>query len=246
MNAETALEDRQVDKLVQALLLAQADFPTIRFDAANPHFRNRYATLAHIIAQTRPALGKHGLAVSQLVQVDAVVTLLLHSSGQFLASRTPIVSEKPGPQAMGSGITYARRYGLCAILGIAAEEDDDGESAQRREDPAPQREGRRVRDQQEAHEAGRPAKPAPRAATAPKPEPLILPTQGQLFWIRCGERAKEYADAGVSRDTIAREVLSVLGVESTKAIPAKSFDRALELVKRWEPGKASPDAECPF
>jgi hypothetical protein len=129
----------QLDKLVPALLAAQMEFPTIGFDATNPHFRNRYATLAHIISETRPVLAKHGLVVSQVVDGDAVVTMLLHTSGQFLSGRTPIVSDKPGPQAMGSGITYARRYGLCAILGVAAEEDDDGEGAERRGSAAPKR-----------------------------------------------------------------------------------------------------------
>jgi hypothetical protein len=92
-------------------------------------------------------------------------------------------------------------------------------------------------------------KPAPRAARAEpavEAEALISPKQGQLFWFRCGERADQFKEAGVSRETIAREVLAVLGVEHTKDIPARSFDRALELVMSWEPGKASPDAECPF
>lgn len=171
----------ELDKLVPALGKAQSEFPTIGYDAVNPHFRNRYTTLAHLIAQTRPALAANSLAVSQLVEIHdgagacCVVTVLMHASGQSIQSRCPVLTDKPGPQALGSGITYARRYGLAAILGVASEDDDDGEAAQAPRSQAPARkptpaavDGRKARDAAEAHEAGvAPPKFSPAAATVP-------------------------------------------------------------------------------
>jgi hypothetical protein len=87
------------------------------------------------------------------------------------------------------------------------------------------------------------AMPAEPAAEKPaEAEACISDGQLRAFWFRCGERAKHYVEAGVSRETIAREVLAVMGVEHTKELPARSFDRALELVLAWEPGKMAENA----
>ena len=78
-----------------------------------------------------PLLAKHKLAVSQLIQGNMVATLLLHESGQMLQSETPILTKDNSPQAFGSGCTYAKRYGLSAILGLSSDDDDDANIAQR-------------------------------------------------------------------------------------------------------------------
>lgn len=88
-----------------------------------------YAPLEACIASVRPALSAEELALVQtVVQIPegAVMrTWLLHSSGQFLASDTPLIVEGGGPKAYGSAETYARRYGLSSLLGLAADDDDD-------------------------------------------------------------------------------------------------------------------------
>jgi hypothetical protein len=86
-----------------------------------------------VIDVSKAILAKHALAVSQPTMVTAnglvLVTRLMHKSGEFIESSYPLPSGGK-PQEMGSALTYARRYCYCAILGIAADSDDDGAAAQ--------------------------------------------------------------------------------------------------------------------
>jgi hypothetical protein len=128
--------------LAAALVAAQAEMPTVAKDGANPHFRSRFVTLDALIAATRPILNKHGLSIAQGAGGShAAVTLtttIQHESGESWGLTMPIYPAKPDMQALGAAITYARRYGWAAILGIAAEEDDDHESASDRAAAGPQ------------------------------------------------------------------------------------------------------------
>lgn len=123
----------QKNELFGALALAQAEFLPVKKNAENPYFGNKYADLAAIRESTTPALSKHGLAIMQLVVADEqyaiVETYLGHKSGQSISSTVKLKPTKPDPQGFGSAITYARRYGLGAMLGLASEEEDDGNAA---------------------------------------------------------------------------------------------------------------------
>lgn len=123
--------------LAKALLAFQTDPPPVHLDATNPHFRSKYASLGGVVAAVRPALTKHGLVVTQLpgVTPDGPVleTRLIHAeSGEALSSHMPLTADKPGPQAQGSALTYARRYALLSVLGLVGDEDDDANAAQPR------------------------------------------------------------------------------------------------------------------
>lgn len=112
------------------LSAAQQDFPTIPKDGWNPHFKSHFATLGGIKAVVDPVLRAHKLAVVQAVRGGIVSTTLIDpESGEYLDSDVPLILTKDDPQAQGSAITYARRYGLSTLLGIVAEDDDDGEAA---------------------------------------------------------------------------------------------------------------------
>jgi hypothetical protein len=122
------------NKLIEALAKARAEMPALTFDKKNPHYNSSYATLAAHLDCAVPALSKHGLAVTQTTRVTEaghviLVTTLRHVSGGEISGEYPVVGDKPGPQPMGSALTYARRYTLAALLGLAGEEDDDGEAA---------------------------------------------------------------------------------------------------------------------
>lgn len=138
----------QIGELAAALAAAQGEMTAASKDATNPHFKSRYATLASVWDAIRGPLSQHGLSVSQVLESAengvgvAVRTLLLHTSGQWIASRYVMpITDKLTPQAMGSAITYARRYALSAIVGIAPDDDDDGNAASvtpaRQEQPKP-------------------------------------------------------------------------------------------------------------
>lgn len=99
----------------------------------NPYFKSKYASLEEVIETVRAEAGKCGLTFTQLVDFDEhqifVTTILMHESGECLTSRTPVLTkDNSDPQKMGSGITYAKRYGLQSAFGLPSE-DDDGNAA---------------------------------------------------------------------------------------------------------------------
>jgi hypothetical protein len=124
-----------VDKLAAALSKAQAAITFAAKDTANPFFKSKYADLASVWEACRAALTANELSVTQLPSADGLkvtlTTLLLHSSGQYLSSDLTMTAAANTPQAIGSAITYARRYALSAIVGVA-QDDDDGNLASRK------------------------------------------------------------------------------------------------------------------
>lgn len=125
-----------IDKISEALSLAQAEFEPVVKNKTNPHFKNKYADLSAVFEATRPALTKYGLALLQFPEVKegraGVVTRLVHKSGQWFEGDLYLKPQSDTPQHAGSAVTYARRYSAQAILGVDAEEDDDGEEASRK------------------------------------------------------------------------------------------------------------------
>lgn len=124
-----------IGKIGLALSKAQGAMKGATKDATNPHFKTKYADLASCWEVARAPLAANELALLQMTEdggpgVVPIVSMLVHSSGEYFRSRLPMPVPQATPQAVGSAITYGRRYGMCAILGIAPE-DDDGETAQR-------------------------------------------------------------------------------------------------------------------
>lgn len=120
--------------IAAALVAAQAELtnPKKTSKANTGTYSYTYADLASILDHIRPVLGKHGLAVTQNVSMEEgrleVFTTLHHASGEFLTFG-PITGTSGGNwQALGSAVTYARRYALTAALGLAGEEDDDAQA----------------------------------------------------------------------------------------------------------------------
>ena len=117
-----------VGKLSEALSKAQAEMQHAIKDSTNPHFKSKYADLASVIDALRPALTKYGLSVAQTMKTENgmhfLVTTLMHTSGEFIEGSIPLLLDKPNMQGLGSALTYARRYGLAAMVGIHQEDDD--------------------------------------------------------------------------------------------------------------------------
>ena len=121
--------------LYAALAAAQAEMPNAAMNADNPHFKSKFANLASIRAASLPILGKHGLAIIQVIDTSEDISLLrtrlVHGEGGMIESIYPLPHpSNTGPHPMGSAITYARRYSWQAIVGLAADADDDGNAAQ--------------------------------------------------------------------------------------------------------------------
>lgn len=137
-----------LNELAAALSKTQAMLQGAVKDAKNDHFKSKYADLASCWDACREALAANGLSVVQLPEGDGSVvtmtTMLLHTSGQWVACTGTFKPTKADPQGLGSCITYARRYQLCAIVGISPEDDDGnaasgtGERATPRAEPKPE------------------------------------------------------------------------------------------------------------
>ncbi len=120
-------------QISKALLDAQKEMGTALKDSKNPFFKSSYADLNSIREACMPSLNKHGIVVLQPTAfIDGknfIKTILLHESGESMESLTEIIySKQNDAQSQGSGITYARRYGLQSFVNVGAE-DDDGNKA---------------------------------------------------------------------------------------------------------------------
>ncbi len=117
--------------LAKALAAFQGEVKNPANTASNPFYKSKYAPLNEILNEVRPIMAKHGLSVIQSPGGNgkdiSISTMLLHSSGEWM-ELTPLTltAEKITPQGAGSAITYGRRYVISALLGIASEDDDDG------------------------------------------------------------------------------------------------------------------------
>lgn len=125
--------------LAAALSKAQGQIRGAKKDSANPFFKSKYADLSEVWSACREALTANGIAVIQSPDGDTpetmvLITTIAHASGEWMSGRYPIRAIKADPQGIGSAITYARRYALAAMIGIASE-DDDGEAATGRQAP---------------------------------------------------------------------------------------------------------------
>lgn len=165
-----------IDLLIPALIDAEAAFKPLMKTELNPHFKAKYADLHGALNSCRSALAAQGLVILQstaLADTDGarreestnkqgevratetrarevvLVTRLCHTSGQWIEGEYPVRPARDDPQGMGGAITYARRYALMALVGLAPE-DDDAEQAsgrggpprgQRQREPAPQSDG---------------------------------------------------------------------------------------------------------
>ncbi len=133
------MKSESINELATALAKAQQEIKAAHKDAANPFFKSKYADLASTWDACRDALNKNGLSVAQTISntIDGhatLITTLMHSSGQWIDGGCPLILNeriskdgepiKPGMQELGSAVSYARRYGLAAICGVVAEDDD--------------------------------------------------------------------------------------------------------------------------
>jgi len=151
-------QSESVKELATALAKAQAEMHGAKKNAQNPHFRSTFANLESVWEACREPLTKNGLSVVQTMDSDVeegvcLVTTLLHTSGEWISGKRPLHAKNQDPQGIGSAITYARRYDLMALVGIAPEDDDAEEAMKPHRKP----------------QAASPAPAPPKAA--PKPPP---------------------------------------------------------------------------
>lgn len=118
----------EINEISAALSAFQGEVEQPSLNKENPNFKSRYVDLSGVLKAAQKTMSKHGLSVAQIIDGGDIITLLSHKSGQWFKSVCPIGSYK-NQQDRGSAITYTKRYAICALLGIAADTDDDGNSA---------------------------------------------------------------------------------------------------------------------
>lgn len=234
---------RIAPELAAALARAQGEFPPIRKNRtadvqtrSGGSYRYGFADLATVLAAVRPALARHELALTQNPNVRiidgatfvGVETILAHSSGASIATVLELSVGDSTPQAIGSGLTFARRYSILALLGIAAEEDDDAEAAR----GAPQ-----------APRSQRDRRPAPSTQSE---APRASENQVKLVWGRARERARAFVaegDADAEKQLSEEIVRSALpkGVESTKDLTPRQVDGVLERIAAFVMPESAED-----
>lgn len=214
-----------IGALATALAKAQGQFTFARKDSEAPLFESKerggrpigkrtYADLAAVLEAVRAGLAQNELAIIQTpfsVQGGVMLrTILAHSSGEWIASEISFPNDRMGAiQGWGSALTYARRYALAAMVGIA-QDDDDGEQAQQ---------GEKKRAQQRVQDARR-------AAEASNPDALssqqIKALQMRLRDMGC-----------IERDDYLMELSRVLGrtVESSKSLTVPEFRKFMQATE---------------
>ena len=185
------MQSQTIGNLALALSKAQSQMSLAQKTAENPHLRNRYADLASVWDACRDALTKNELSLAQLpstefVDGQLIVTLnsvLMHSSGEYVTScMSATAAGNRGVndlQAMGSVITYLRRYALSSMVGVSTGDDDDGAS---------------VSQEQVRPHGKRPSAPVPQVSNE-QPAPAPKPTAAIEAEVKAANTLTEWATA---------------------------------------------------
>ena len=127
-------KSESITEIAKALSQFQSEVIQPMKDKANPFFKSKYVPLENVVEAITSTAPKMGLSFLQYPVTNneyvGIVTVLMHSSGEFIETE-PVFAKpvKQDPQAVGSVITYLKRYSLSAVFGITSDEDDDGNGA---------------------------------------------------------------------------------------------------------------------
>ena len=219
----------ELNALAESLAKAQGVMVPAKKGAVNPFFKSKYADLASVWDVCRGPLSENGLSVVQTILVQSsfppapdhtiLQTILLHISGQWIESNYPVNPVKDDPQGIGSALTYARRYALMAMIGIAPE-DDDGESAVRR--------------------APKDSPPEKKAATS-----SVLATDAQIRKLRIDAKATGLDEAGF-HDLIQQKFGVKSSKELTKVAASALIESFQKVAVEAPPEDGSPPDDDPF
>uniref|UniRef100_A0A6M3KSV1 Putative Erf family protein n=1 Tax=viral metagenome TaxID=1070528 RepID=A0A6M3KSV1_9ZZZZ len=131
------IKSETIGELAKALCIVQGKLTGAKKDSINPFYKSKYSDLASVWDACRGLLSENGLSVVQTSSPSGenttiIDTTMIHNSGEWISGSMQVPLVKNDPQGVGSAMTYARRYGLSAIVGVCPE-DDDAESATKRE-----------------------------------------------------------------------------------------------------------------
>jgi hypothetical protein len=216
----TSPEKVEHKSLAEALVAFQAEVGTVAKDADNPFFKSKYADLPAVKAAAQPILAKHGLAVTQepgylVVEgkvYDTLATTVLHATGSTTSTMV-LKLAKQDAQAQGSAITYARRYAFMAVLGLVADEDDDGNAASGNTRKPAQRRQKAADPDDEANAAVRQAVARVKAAAKAAQK---TPAEATAYFKEKNNGASLIASTDISALTAAAEHFEALAASMSE------------------------------
>lgn len=215
----------EIGQIAKALAAAQGEMNGAVKNAANPFFKSKYADLASVWDAIRGPFTKNGLAIVQTTHIGkddlpVIETMLMHSSGEWIKGQIRMVPKDKSPQGIGSAITYARRYALAAIAGVAPE-DDDGNAAS----------GKYAASTPDSYVDQHGVIDERWDGVKPKAngKPITTAQRRKLFG-----SAKDVARNDDEAEEIVREVTEkITGQRSTKQLTAENFDAAIEMIAEY-------------
>ena len=178
-----------ITNISKALVAFGQSMPKVPKDKVNPHFKSKYASLSIMIEKATPILAANKLVIVQQIDGDALTTTLLHESGEYItATATMPCSNPTNPQAMGSAITYARRYAYGSILSLDIDDDDDANAATVVPKQVPQ--------------------PKPQPKVVPKAERIIVSEGDETFLkiVKAVSEGKATIQQAIDKYSISEEV----------------------------------------
>jgi hypothetical protein len=212
-----------------AFIAARMEMEAPVKSAVNPHFHSRYAPLEELVRVTFGPLAKYGLMLSQNTRAKdgrMVLETRILSADASLEFGDYDLGQQTNQQAMGSAVTYARRYTIAAIFGLAAEDDDDGNAAS-----APQ--------------------PKPAAAAKPSAEKRsIHPDRASLEkeYMDAWKSTRTEAQLANSEDWKNRGVAvkTILGLDRFIKVSDMTDEQLKRCIAEWTGGAVNPDSDIPF
>lgn len=217
--------------LAAALAKAQAQVQAASKDRTNPAFKSKYADLASVWDACREAITSNGLAIVQLAEDHevgrvALRTILLHASGEFIQTVVSAPLGKNDAQAVGSALTYLRRYSLSAMVGVAPDDDDGNAATGRMDDRDRGHDNRNPFDGPARDNSRPPPREPPRA---PANQPAATAGEGHdpswqadraAFCARLGEMGLNYDTVKAVTASLNRKKPSAMTTDDRKKLVA--------------------------
>lgn len=224
-------KSESISELTKALVKVQSQLKPAAKNAQNPFFHNQYADLNSVWDSCRTLLAENGLAVAQVNSVGLentviIETVLMHSSGEWLSGELMLPLAKLDPQGVGSAITYGRRYGLAAVLGIVADADDDANQAS----------GRQNGNSDSTRQPTPPIQQAAPSESRSTSNPNVATTLADMLTTKQLGMIKAVArEAGIDYDEECQSAMNCMVTELTRRAASSFIDRLRQLQESQTP-----------
>ncbi len=231
------------DKLDAALAKAQGEMRAAKKTKKNPHFGSMYADLDDVVDAVRDTLSKYGIAYTQWPLTSETnklkIMTRLACEGQWMRSTFELPLSKQDAQGYGSALTYAKRYGLSAAVGVSSDECDDANAAvgkEKKDPPAKPPQGNVAPPKPVGPAKGPATKPTPKPAEPPRIPDPSEPPPGEIELISEAQRKRLFALASERGmlEADLKKICAGFGITTRAAIPISKYDALIRKVEEFK------------